>query len=256
MDNSMDNSRNRNAGEAPADTDSRNGNAEVVPADAVTNQDETQITEMEAARDTAEAAGVPAETQNGMTETAEALTETQTTEAPEGSAETAGDLQDVPDGTQAGAPEGPRETAGESQGEKSGGNRILKLLNTEGMRYLIIGGCTTLVNLVVFTILCRAVHLNVNVANFISIVVAIIFAYITNKLIVFRSHCSSFGELVGECARFIGARIATMIIEVGGVFLLYNVLHQNEMIAKLATQVLVIIGNYFISRFIVFRDRN
>ena len=46
-----------------------------------------------------------------------------------------------------------------------------------------------------------------------------------------------------------------MAIEVGGVFLIYNVMHQDEMIAKLATQVLVVIGNYFISRFIVFRDR-
>lgn len=133
--------------------------------------------------------------------------------------------------------------------------KILQVLNTEGMRYLIIGGCTTLVNLVVYAFLCRVVHLNVNVSNIISIIVAIIFAYITNKLIVFRSHCSSFGELAAECARFVGARLATMAIEVGGVFLIYNVMHQDEMIAKLATQVLVVIGNYFISRFIVFRDR-
>jgi putative flippase GtrA len=133
--------------------------------------------------------------------------------------------------------------------------KILSLLNTEGMRYLIIGGCTTLVNLVVYAFLCRVIHLNVNVSNIISIIVAIIFAYITNKLIVFRSHCSSFGELAAECVRFVGARLATMAIEVGGVFLIYNVMHQDEMIAKLATQVLVVIGNYFISRFIVFRDR-
>ena len=133
--------------------------------------------------------------------------------------------------------------------------KILQVLNTEGMRYLIIGGCTTLVNLVVYAFLCRVIHLNVNVSNIISIIVAIIFAYITNKLIVFRSHCSSFGELAAECARFVGARLATMAIEVGGVFLIYNVMHQDEMIAKLATQVLVVIGNYFISRFIVFRDR-
>ena len=93
--------------------------------------------------------------------------------------------------------------------------KILQVLNTEGMRYLIIGGCTTLVNLVVYAFLCRVVHLNVNVSNIISIIVAIIFAYITNKLIVFRSHCSSFGELAAECARFVGARLATMAIDKG-----------------------------------------
>lgn len=135
-------------------------------------------------------------------------------------------------------------------------NRLVQLLTSEGMRYLIIGGCTTLVNLVVYGVLCRVFHLNVNVSNIISIIISILFAYVTNKLIVFRSHCSSFGELAAECARFIGARLSTMAIEVGGVFLLYEVLHQNEMIAKLATQVIVIIGNYFISRFLVFRDRS
>lgn len=134
-------------------------------------------------------------------------------------------------------------------------NRLVRLLTSEGMRYLFIGGCTTLVNLVVYTILCKVVHLNVNISNIISVAVSILFAYVTNKLIVFRSHCSTWGELVLEAVRFIGARLATMVIEVGGVFVLYEILHQDELVAKLETQVLVVIGNYFISRFIVFRDR-
>ena len=134
-------------------------------------------------------------------------------------------------------------------------SRLIQLLTSEGMRYLFIGGCTTVVNLLVFRVLCRAAHLNVNVSNIISIIISILFAYVTNKLVVFRSHCGSFGELAAECARFVGARMSTMAIEVGGVFLLYQVLHQGEMVAKLATQVIVIVGNYFISRFIVFKDR-
>lgn len=142
-----------------------------------------------------------------------------------------------------------------SETEKSSENRLMKLLTSEGMRYLFIGGCTTLVNLVVYAVLCKVVRLNVNVSNIISVAVSILFAYVANKLVVFRSHCGSIGELAAECARFIGARLATMVIEVGGVFLLYEILHQDEMISKLATQVLVVIGNYFISRFIVFKDR-
>lgn len=149
-----------------------------------------------------------------------------------------------------------KDASGEGKGKKEEGNLILRLLNSEGMRYLFIGGCTTMVNLVVYAVLCRVVHLNVNISNIISVSVSILFAYITNKLIVFRSHCSSLSELAAECARFIGARLATMAIEVGGVFVLYEILHQNEMVAKLATQVLVVIGNYFISRFLVFKDRN
>ena len=158
----------------------------------------------------------------------------------------------VPGMAEDGRTSGKEESA---DGSGNGKGLFFRLLNSEGMRYLFIGGCTTMVNLVIYAVLCRVVHLNVNVSNIISVAVAIVFAYVTNKLIVFRSHCGSFPELASECARFIGARLSTMAIEVGGVFLLYEVAHQSEMAAKLATQVLVIIGNYFISRFIVFRDR-
>ena len=106
-----------------------------------------------------------------------------------------------------------------NQNDKGGSSgirdRIIRLLTSEGMRYLFIGGCTTLVNLVVFTVLCRIVHLDVNISNIISVAVSILFAYVANKLVVFRSHCSSLSELAAECARFIGARLATMVIEVG-----------------------------------------
>ena len=59
--------------------------------------------------------------------------------------------------------------------------------------------------------------------------------------------------MLAEFARFVGGRMSTMIIEVGGVFLIYNVMGQSKMLAKLITQVIVIIGNYFISKFLVFR---
>ena len=128
-----------------------------------------------------------------------------------------------------------------------------RFMNAEALRYLFIGVCTTLVNLIVFTVLCKLVHMDVNLANFISIVTAILFAYVTNKLYVFRSHSASVGELASECVKFCGARVATMAIEMGGVFLIYNILGFDELIAKCCTQVFVVIGNYFISKFFVFR---
>ena len=59
---------------------------------------------------------------------------------------------------------------------------------------------------------------------------------------------------MNECAKFVGARLATMVIEVGGVFLTVNIIGQDAMIGKLETQVIVIVGNYFISKFLVFKD--
>jgi putative flippase GtrA len=60
--------------------------------------------------------------------------------------------------------------------------------------------------------------------------------------------------VINECAKFVGARLATMVIEVGGVFLTVNLIGQDAMIGKLETQVIVIVGNYFISKFFVFKD--
>ena len=120
------------------------------------------------------------------------------------------------------------------------------------MRYLIAGGATTLVNLVVFTFLCRVINVEVNLSNIISVFCAIIFAYIVNKIYVFNSKCPSAKSLWTEFIKFVGARGFTMIIEVGGVFLLYNIIGQNELIAKIETQVIVLILNYIISKFLVF----
>ncbi len=131
-------------------------------------------------------------------------------------------------------------------------NAIKKLIHNEAFKYLVIGGCTTLVNLVVFGLLVH-IHLNVTIANIISIAVSILFAYVTNKLIVFGSHCDSFGEVLIECVIFVSARLLTMVIEVGGVYLFVNIIGQAAMIGKLETQVIVIVGNYFISKFFVFK---
>lgn len=123
--------------------------------------------------------------------------------------------------------------------------------------YLFIGGCTTLVNLVVFSVLTYGTSLGnsdlgITISNVISIVLSILFAYVTNKLFVFHSKTNSFKELLYEMGKFIGARIATLVIEVGGVWLAVSVIGQDKMIGKLETQVLVVIGNYFISKFLVF----
>lgn len=120
--------------------------------------------------------------------------------------------------------------------------------------YLFFGVLTTLVNLVVFYLLTEQPwKINVTVGNVISIILAILFAYVTNKIWVFNSKTNGAKELFAELGRFVGGRMSTMIIEVGGVYLIFNIMGQPKMAAKLVTQVIVIIGNYFISKFLVFR---
>jgi len=132
---------------------------------------------------------------------------------------------------------------------------IYDMITSRASRYIIVGGCTTMVNLVVFTILCKVLHFEVNLSNVISILCAIFFAYVTNKIFVFESKTNGIQELLLEMAKFVGARMSTMAIEVGGVFLLYEVIRQDEVIAKLETQIIVLIVNYFISKFFVFKTK-
>ena len=134
-------------------------------------------------------------------------------------------------------------------------DRLSAFLNSRAVRYLAAGAATTLVNLVVFTLLCRAANINVNVSNVISVICAILFAYVVNKIYVFRSKCPSLSALSVEFLKFVGARGVTMIIEVGGVFLLYDIIGQNELVAKVETQVIVLVANYIISKFIVFKNK-
>ena len=119
--------------------------------------------------------------------------------------------------------------------------------------YLITGVLTTILNWACYGLGVSVFHWPVFVSNLIAWIAAVIFAYVTNKLIVFGSHCDSFGEVLIECAKFVSARLLTMVIEVGGVYLFVNIIGQAAMIGKLETQVIVIIVNYFISKFFVFK---
>lgn len=134
-------------------------------------------------------------------------------------------------------------------------NKIKNLLFSEAFRYLVVGALTTLVNLVAFALFTEVCKWDVTLSNVLSIFISIMFAYVTNKLFVFQSHCDSLLALLVECAKFVGARLATMAIEVGGVFLTVNIIGQQPMIGKLETQVIVIVSNYFISKFFVFKRK-
>jgi len=130
--------------------------------------------------------------------------------------------------------------------------KIIAILNHPTVKYIIAGGCTTVVNFVVFWLLDTVLNINVNVANIISVICSILFAYVVNKIYVFVSKTDSFHALAVEFLKFVGARGFTMIIEVGGVFVL-DLLHWNGFAAKLATQVIVLVSNYIISKFFVFK---
>ncbi len=119
------------------------------------------------------------------------------------------------------------------------------------IRYVFFGGCTTMVNLVSFFVL-RKLNAELNTANIISIILAILFAYVVNSKFVFQDKCENLRDHIRPFCRFISARLATMVIEVGGVWLLVSVMGLNDMAGKFLTQFIVLILNYIFSKFFVF----
>ena len=128
---------------------------------------------------------------------------------------------------------------------------IKKLYKNDVVRYVFFGGCTTMVNLVSFYILRKA-GTELNTANLISIILAILFAYVVNSKYVFQDKCETLKDHIKPLGKFLGARLATMVIEVGGVWLLVEQLHMNDMLGKFATQFVVLVLNYIFSKFLVF----
>lgn len=131
-------------------------------------------------------------------------------------------------------------------GEKPGGERI---------RYLIVGGLTTVVNFGLFVIMHELLAVDATISNVTSISVSILFAYVANKLVVFRQRSETIKALALEFVKFVGSRLFTMAIEIGFVLLFTDVLVWNATLGKAISQVLVIIGNYIISKAIVFRTQ-
>lgn len=129
--------------------------------------------------------------------------------------------------------------------------RIRELYENNVVRYVFFGGCTTLVNLAGFFLLRKA-GVELTIANIISVIVAIIFAYLVNSKYVFQDKCDTLADHIRPFCKFISARLVTMVIEVGGVWLLVEAAGMMDMAGKFITQFIVLILNYIFSKFFVF----
>ena len=127
----------------------------------------------------------------------------------------------------------------------------------EFIRYIIIGGLTTLVSLgvyylLVYTILNPDIPFELQLTNIISWIVSVTFAYFTNRSFVFKSRDkSNFKEVL----EFYLSRVSTLVLEMILMYLLVTVLHFNDKIFIIIAQVIVILANYILSKFIVFKKR-
>lgn len=121
----------------------------------------------------------------------------------------------------------------------------------EVLLYLFFGGCTTLVNIISFTLL-RQIHLDIFVSNIIAWVLSVLFAFITNRIFVFESKSKGSKALL-ECVSFFGCRILSFLFDMGIIYLMIDVLSCNELLSKIVSNIFVIIINYVFSKILIFK---
>ena len=125
----------------------------------------------------------------------------------------------------------------------------------EMINYLIVGGLTTVVSLgtyyfCVYTFLNPNNAFQLQIANIISWISCVTFAYFTNRIFVFKSKRT---DKLKEAISFYGSRIATLLLEMGIMFVFVTILHFNDKIIKLVAQVVITILNYVLSKLIIFK---
>lgn len=132
-----------------------------------------------------------------------------------------------------------------------------RIINRETISYLVVGVLTTIVSLAVYyglvlTILNPDNAVQLQIANIISWIAAVSFAYIANRKYVFRSKNP---DILREAGSFFASRIGTLIMDMLLMFIMVTLLGVSDKIAKLVVQVVVTIANYVFSKLFVFRKK-
>ncbi len=136
-------------------------------------------------------------------------------------------------------------------------------LNYETISYLVVGVLTTVVDFLVFAAANEAIQSSgrlsevtaVMIAQVISWAAAVLFAYILNKLVVFRNYNFRLGHLIYEASTFVAARVMSGVLVTIAIWVMVDLLHSNEYAAKILTSIINIVFNYAASKLFIFKKK-
>lgn len=124
----------------------------------------------------------------------------------------------------------------------------------EGINYLIFGFLAFALNYILYFIFADTIAMHYMAATVLSWVLTVVFAYWTNRTFVFKSNNKETASVVREFVSFIGARVATEVLEIALMYVMVDVCSINDKISKLVCQTIVILANYVLSKIWIFKD--
>lgn len=122
--------------------------------------------------------------------------------------------------------------------------------------YIFFGGLTTVVSLVSFALSFYTLGLNEMVSNTISWILAVAFAFFTNRIWVFHAPTKTVCQFLFQFITFYGGRLLSFGMEMLIIYIFITKLGLNAMAIKIIAQIIVLIANYIISKLIVFRKKH
>ena len=131
----------------------------------------------------------------------------------------------------------------------------------EIINYLIFGFLTTIVSVITYVLFANLLFtektdITVQISNVLSWIIAVLFAFITNKLFVFESKSKDKKLVSKEITNFFFFRIVSLGIEMVIMYVFVDLLSINDLITKVIAQVIVILSNYIFSKVFVFKKNN
>lgn len=136
-------------------------------------------------------------------------------------------------------------------------DRIKSFLQDKSVRevvlYLFFGGIAFFLNIILFYLFTVQIGINALTGNIICWIICVLFQFVTNRTWVFRANSGESDQKV-QLVEFFSGRLLTLLMEELILFVFINKLHLQEMAVKIAAQVFVIIANYLLSKFWVFKE--
>ncbi|MFB3161105.1 GtrA family protein [Neobacillus sp. 179-J 1A1 HS] len=125
----------------------------------------------------------------------------------------------------------------------------------EIVMYLFFGVLTTVINILCYVFLREYLHIEYILSTTIAWLISVVFAFLTNKKYVFKSNFTELNAVIQEFFSFTFFRVVSLGMDLGIMVVLVEIIKIDDFIAKIAANIVVVIMNYIVSKYIVFRTK-